>query len=288
MAKRRKKHCPGSFRQQTPQVAKRYLARWAKIKDKNKELVRSASQIKLGVGGLKTEKAVNIAKIKYKQATDVLMHLDSRLSEYETRLWAYKENMKQWRACKKKGIKLAECGLKEEYIRHPGKPTGKSHAKKGCAGNFKTPSKKHSRAYLKRFFSQMRPDIRSFIPDDSGVFAMLRTRKEIGKRGSDANFVPKVRMAMEVTGVAETAKIANEASQGTLQRVLNKVIALDEKISKADKTLSRVEKRKAKKVAIARKRLETRKANLQKDKEKLNKYVHAVSMRRARKMRRRK
>lgn len=288
MAKRKKKYCPGSFRQQTPQAAKRYLAKWAKVKDRNKQPIKSSSQIRVGVAGLKTEKDANIAKIKFKQAMDVMVHLSNRLQEYDTRLARFKENMKQWRACKKKGIKLEECGLKQEYLRHPGKPTGKSHAKKGCPGNFKTPSKRHARGYLRRFFSQMRPDIKRFIPNDSGVFSMLRTRKEIGARGSSANFVPKVRMAMEVVGVADAAKIANDAAQGTLQRVLNKVITLDEKIVKADKSLSSVEKKKAKKISVVRKRLETRKANLLKNKEKLERYVHAVSLRRARRMRRRK
>jgi len=132
----------------------------------------------------------------------------------------------------------------------------------------------------------MRGYNKRFIPDDSGVFSMMRSAKKVGPRGSEGNYVPRIRMAMEVVGVADTAKIANDAAQGTLQRALDKLNVLEDKVKRADESLSKAEASKAKKIESVKKRLMTRKAKLEADREKLSRYVHAVSARRNRRGRR--
>lgn len=217
---------------------------------------------------------------------DVKAHFDKKIGQYEEKLAQHKENMRQWKECKAKGIDPAEClkelGLSAEMLRRPSKPTGKSHAKKGCAGNYKTPSKHSSVRYLKHFFRQLRPDVKKFIPDNSGVFAMLKSKKKVGPRGSLGNFVPRVREAMEIVGVAETAKIANDAVASGIAKALEQVKVLEKKLAKSDERMGKTEANQAKKLEAVRKRLEARKEKLAKERDTLQSYIAAVQARRAR------
>lgn len=272
MAKKRKmkKYCPGNFRQPTPDAAKKFLAKWAKAG------VKSADDVKVGVGNLKTDRDVKLVKIRMKQAEGILNFFNKKVEAYEA-------NKVQWADCKQKGIKLADCFPQGVRLTPP---SGKSTATKGCAGNFRTPSKKNAKNYLKRFFRQFRTDITKFAPDANGVFKMMESTKKIGPRGSAANFVPKIQEAIEVIGVAEAAEIAMTEIANSIGRANVKLDELAEKLAKSEERATKSEQKLAKQVEDAKKRLTAKKDKLAADKAKLKQYLSSVSKRKARRLRR--
>lgn len=265
---RKKKYCGGNFRRPTPQVAAAFIKRWAK------HGVRSANDLKVGLGGLKNEKAVKLAQIKFGHAEDVMVDFSKRLSDYEGKHATYQNAFKQWKDCKAKGINLAGCGVKPTA---PGKPTGKSHSvnkpPRKCAGNFKTPAKKNAKSYLKRFFGQFNAEVAKFVPTETGVFNMAGALANM----STKNFVPKVREAMEIVGAAESAKIAKDAIANAQGRAILKLDALAEKIAKAGARATKAEKKLAGKAEAAKKRLEAAKERVAKDQDKLRTYLSRIA-----------
>jgi len=289
MAKRKtkRKYCPGNFLPKTEEASKKFLKKWERVKDANGQPVITVAQLRVGVGGLKT-KDVNITKTKFKQALDGIRYMSGKRAKFDVKLAKFKENMQQWKDCKARGVDLEGCGLSKDMIRRPGKPVSKIVADKGCAGNYKTPTKHGAVRYLKHFFRQLRPNMKDFVPDDAGVFTVMN-RRGVGPRGSQANFIPRVRQAIEVVGVAETANIAQNAVSDAMVDALKKLDSIEAKLGKNAESLTKAEAGQAKKVEAAKKRLLTRKDKLEKDKKKLNKYLATVAMRRRknRKLRRR-
>lgn len=261
MAKKKKgkmkKYCPGNFRLPSPAAAKRFITKWEKL-----------GAPAVGVDGLKTEKDVKIAKIRLKQAELIQKAFDKRVEKYA-------ENRKVWADCKAAGTALKDCTGLDQGKLLP-KPDAESHAKKGCAGNFRTPSAKNAKNYLKRFFKQFRTDITDFAPGSDGAFTFQNTTAKFGARGSNANFVQKLQTAIEVVGVGKAAEIAQNEIANSIGRAHIKLEVIANKLAKAQGNLTAAEGKLQKKVEAAQKRLATKKAALEQDKAKLDRYLTAM------------
>jgi DNA-binding transcriptional MerR regulator len=266
MAKKKKnrlkrKYCAGNFRLPSPAAAKRFITKWEKLG------VPAA-----GVDGLKTEKDVKIAKIRLKQAELIQ-------EAFQKRVDAYAANRKAWADCKGASKTLKECVGPAIAGKLIAKPDHESHANKGCGGNFRVPSKKNSKNYLKRFFKQFRTDISKFAPDATGAFKIHVSEKGskadgfFGQRKANANFIQKIQTAVEVVGVAEAAAIAQQAIKKSMEKAGTKLAEIAAKLNKPSASLTKAEEKLQKNVEAAKKRLAAKKASLETDKEKLEKYL---------------
>jgi len=264
MAKKKKgktkRYCPGNFRLPSPAAAKRFITKWEKL-----------GAPAVGVDGLKTEKDVKIAKIRLKQAELIQKAFDKRVEKYT-------ENRKVWADCKAAGTALKDCTGLDQGKLLP-KPDADSHANTGCAGNFRVPSKKNSKNYLKRFFKQFRTDVsmNEFVPDATGAFSMQGKFAKFGSRGAPTNFVQKLQVAIEVVGVEEAGKIAQAELKKSIEKANTKLTEIAAKLNKPSASLTKAQENLKKKVESAQKRLATKTANLEADRAKLNKYLGLVS-----------
>jgi hypothetical protein len=256
--KMKRKYCAGNFRLPSPAAAKRFITKWNKL-----------GVPAIGLDGLKTEKDVKIALIRLRQAKLISDAFDARVAKYEA-------NRKIWADCKAAGTALKDCTGLDQGKLLP-KPDAESHAKKGCTGNFRTPSKKNAKNYLKRFFRQFRTDITKFAPDSTGAFTFQGMTAKFGARGSSANFVQKLQTAIEVVGVAAAAEIAMSEIANSIGRANIKLEAIAKKLAKAEGSLTATEGKLQKKVEAAQKRLAAKKVALAEDKAKLDKYLDQMS-----------
>lgn len=262
----------GNFRQPTAAAAQKYLDGW------KKQGVESETGIAIGKkdpnsGELKDVLAVKQARIRMREAAEIVKHFERRMEKYQASLATFKENLKQFRECQKAGVKPEDCVVKKDMLKRPAKPSPNSKASdKRRAGNFKPMTKKQAKSYIYRFFRQIRNGLDKFMPSAdadgywAGKFKAMASKANIGPRGSLANFIPRVHEALEVVGLQDFLKIAKSARKAALDEAQNLLEKYKARKAKQQDRLSAAETK-----AVAK--AEKAKARISKEREKLDKQI---------------